>query len=144
MVGTVDDLPLFWSAQIIEHEETGCWLWIGANQGTDSYGSTYKGPAHKVVYEFLMGSIEPGLDLDHLCRIKPCVNPEHLELTTRSENVLRGKAPEVTKERHASVTHCPQRHEYTEDNTGYSNSGKYRVRYCRTCKREKNRLRRAK
>ena len=66
-----------------------CWLWTGSI-GEKGYG-IYRGKgAHVVVYEFYKGNVPKGLELDHLCRVTNCVNPEHLEAVTHKENCLRG------------------------------------------------------
>lgn len=69
--------------------EGDCWEWMGARNGT-GYGNIESRGAHRVIYEALVGPIPKGLDLDHLCRNPPCVNPDHLEPVTRSTNLLRG------------------------------------------------------
>ncbi len=66
----------------------GCWRWTrGTN--ADGYASFGPVPAHRAVYELLVGPIPPGHELDHLCRVRNCVNPHHLEPVTRSENRRR-------------------------------------------------------
>jgi transcriptional regulator with XRE-family HTH domain len=76
-----------------EVDANGCWIWLGRINGF-GYGEIKCGErrlkAHRVSYEHHVGPIPEGLDLDHLCRVRPCVNPEHLEPVTRSENVRRG------------------------------------------------------
>lgn len=112
----------------------GCWLWKGTLDRI-GYGNvvverhTYR--AHRVVYEALIGPIGDGLELDHLCRNKACVNPAHLEPVTHSENLRR---------HYATVTSCPHGHDYDEVNTYRDTSGKRR---CRSCMRERQRVRRA-
>ena len=111
----------------------GCWRWTGFvtpdGYGTirDSSGLTRK--AHRVAYEAWVGPIPDGLQLDHLCRVRDCCNPAHLEPVTSQENSLRG---ETAAARHASATHCPQGHEYTPENTYSSKRGE---RDCRDCRR---------
>lgn len=76
----------------------GCWLWHGAVSKCKGggYGLIYVGgkevvkSAHRVVYELERGAIPNGMDLDHLCRVRTCVNPAHLEPVTRKENLRRG------------------------------------------------------
>lgn len=71
----------------------GCWEWVGARVG-DGYGAFKRAgkrqSAHRVAYVLVKGTIPTGLDLDHRCRNRSCVNPEHLEPVTRGENVRRG------------------------------------------------------
>jgi hypothetical protein len=70
-----------------------CWLWTGAKTssgyGMVSHDSGVR-PVHRVVYELLVGSIPDGLVIDHLCSVRNCVNPAHLEPVTNAENVSRG------------------------------------------------------
>ena len=84
--------------------------------------------AHRVAYEWSLGEIPEGLDLDHLCRVRNCVNPSHLEPVTRQENLRRGIGNP-----HKHKTHCPRRHEYNEENTYYDS--KRNKRQCRVCRR---------
>lgn len=79
-----------------EIDENGCWIWKGyvAKHG---YGYQGRVPAHRAVYIEHRGVIPPGLDLDHLCRVRACVNPDHLEPVTRAENLRRGKNVRFTK-----------------------------------------------
>lgn len=72
--------------------DDGCWIWTGALNGS-RYGSIevdgrLRRP-HRLLYEFVVGVIPEGLELDHLCRVRHCVNPDHLEAVTRSENLRR-------------------------------------------------------
>lgn len=125
-------------------EPTGfCWYWIGGKtKGSSGYGSFYWGGkhtvAHRWAYEFLVGPIAEGLELDHLCRNHPCVNPDHLEPVTRAENVRRGRGPDVTRELRRQVTCCPQGHPYAGDNLYTDMKG---ARHCRLCRAEQARLR---
>jgi hypothetical protein len=117
----------FWPR--VEKTET-CWNWTGRKQGS-GYGAIELDRrsllAHRVAFELTVGPIPEGLTLDHLCMNKLCVNPAHLEPVTASENVKRWAR---------SVTHCPQGHEYTAENTRT-----YRGRRsCITCNRDRSRL----
>lgn len=75
----------------------GCWLWTAAVDPTTGYGKFHIGPdqrtcgAHRFAYELLVGPIPDGLVLDHLCRVRHCVNPQHLEPVTVGENLRRGR-----------------------------------------------------
>ena len=116
---------------------SACWIWVGTTAG-NGYGrvkipgtkSTVS--SHRLVFETLVGPIPPGLDLDHLCRVRACCNPAHLEPVTRAENLKRGVGSDVGKINRAK-THCPAGHPYDEENTWRSKKG----RHCRQCHREK-------
>jgi hypothetical protein len=80
-----------------------CWLWQGTVASTGygqirhsvaGYGRTLM--AHRFFWEQRNGPVPEGLDLDHLCRVRACCNPDHLEPVTRRENVLRGSRTKVT------------------------------------------------
>lgn len=111
-----------------------CWIWT-AGRNSDGYGhlkvSGHMVDAHRFTYELLVGSIPPGLELDHLCRVRLCVRPSHLEPVPHEVNVKRGKSGWNWREK----THCPQGHPYDASNT-YVHQG---ARHCRTCRRERNR-----
>lgn len=113
----------------------GCVEWT-AYVGTNGYGRFYvdgrNALAHRWSYEHHAGPIPAGLHLDHLCRNRSCVNPEHLEPVSQSENVRRGVGPLIAAERHRALTHCSEGHPYDEANT-YTDS---KSRNCRTCKRQ--------
>jgi hypothetical protein len=126
----------FWAK--VDKTET-CWLFT-VNIAPEGYGKfSFHGRtrnAHRVVYEALVGPIPDGLDLDHLCRVRHCVNPAHLEPVTRAENARRGAAGSL-------ITHCPKGHEYNETNTGvHRRHGRGDHRYCKQCNRERMRSRR--
>lgn len=128
------------AAKIDFNGDGGCWVWK-ASLNKAGYGQVrYLGQtrlAHRSVYRMVVGEIPDGLDLDHLCRNPPCVNPKHLEPVTRRENTLRGDGLPAIR---ARITHCPQGHLYDEVNTLNCRDGK---RYCRTCNRDKARARKA-
>ena len=86
----------FWSKVSIA--PTGCWLWAGAIQASNGYGRFGVGRAtdgvcfaHRWAYEFFLGPIPAGLEIDHLCRVRACVNPLHLQPVTHAENRARGR-----------------------------------------------------
>jgi hypothetical protein len=81
-----------------EVNEAGCWIWTGSryHNGYGRISSRAKHQsAHRTAYRIFRGPIKPGLQLDHLCRERGCVNPLHLEPVTNRENTLRGEAPSV-------------------------------------------------
>jgi len=81
---------------------SGCWVWTGSLQGGGYARIMTDGrmqPAHRVAYELKHGPIPDGLEMDHLCRVRCCVNPDHLEAVTTSVNQLRGNAPSVVAAR---------------------------------------------
>lgn len=115
--------------RITVSDETGCWLWTAGINGRGYGNITADGrtrSAHRVAYEEWIGPIPAGLDLDHLCRVRHCVNPDHLEPVTRRENLVRG-ATLVAEQ--VARTACPQGHLYDEENTRYEGS----MRHCRRC-----------
>lgn len=125
----------------------GCWEWIGARSDT-GYGNVMVSTrprkaalAHRAVYEWLVGPIPSGLQLDHLCRNRWCVRPDHLEPVTAAENARR--VPDRDS-RFSGATHCIHGHAFDEENTLYrpTPTGGGVGRTCRTCKLERQRVRR--
>jgi hypothetical protein len=109
-----------------------CWLWTGAldfaGYGRFNMSGGMKS-AHRLAYEWLVGPIPEGLQLDHLCRVTNCVRPSHLDPVTARENGRRGVKGVLT-------THCPIGHPYNEENTRITPRG---WRICRTCHRDRKR-----
>ena len=109
---------------------TGCWIWLRTHE---DYGYFIGKRAHRISYEHWKGKIPKGLVIDHLCRNRSCVNPQHLEAVTQKENINRGIRISG-KEHHSSrKTHCPKGHEYTKQNIYLTPKGS---RTCRICHRE--------
>lgn len=128
-------LPSRIETKFIPEPNTGCWLWF-AYRDRKGYGTVGVGTAvkyaHRVVYETLRGPIPEGLQLDHLCRVRCCVNPDHLEPVTNQENARRGD----NGKRQRARTHCPRGHAYDAANTAVNTRGDGRkFRVCRTCDR---------
>lgn len=103
----------------VTNPETGCWEWQ-TQIDREGYGRLSGKLAHRVVYEILAGPIPHGLTLDHLCYVRNCVNPAHLEPVTRTENLRRAKA---------RLTHCKRGHKFTPENTYVWRN----ARHCRSC-----------
>lgn len=95
-----------------EKSESGCWLWTRAKK-ENGYGVVWDGSrtryVHRVSYELFVGPIPDGLTIDHLCRVRSCLNPQHLEPVTAGENTLRGDSPAAVN---ARKTHCPRGHAF--------------------------------
>ena len=120
--------------------ESGCWIWVGASEQS-GYGSIgiYKSGisemvseyAHRVSYELYRGSIPEGLHIDHLCRVRCCVNPDHLRVVTNRENTLCGESYAAQYRRRST---CSRGHFYTPENTRLKGT----VRVCIACVKIRN------
>src|SRR5262245_20695777 len=112
---------------------SGCWEWLDVPHHSGYGHFFYNGKihlAHRMAFEYFKGAIAEGLQLDHLCRNRSCVNPNHLEPVTCRENLLRGTCPTA---QNARKTHCPKGHELVGHNLMIWR-GK---RKCRTCSNER-------
>lgn len=113
-----------------------CWLWTPPPDPS-GYGIINIGGvntrAHRWSYEQENGTIPEGMVIDHLCRVRSCVNPAHLELVTLEENILRGFGPTAVNARKAECIHG---HPLEGENLMINRSG---GRQCRTCAREQAR-----
>lgn len=125
----LDEVDLW--ARIIPTE--GCWHWIGYidHRSSSGYGRVFWDGklrfAHRVVYELLRSPIPDGLTIDHLCRNRSCVNPDHMEPVTNRENGLRGVGACA---QHARQTHCKRGHPLSGRNLYLRTNGQ---RGCRAC-----------
>lgn len=134
---TQDEKAEQFFSKFVADAQTGCWLWT-ANKSKSGYGQFRKTTginmrAHRYSYEFFRGKIPEGLVIDHLCMVKNCVNPCHLEVVTIKENTNR--AIKVNGHVNAMKTHCKQGHPYSPENTIPKMwQGVVQGRGCRTCR----------
>ena len=125
----------------VDEQANGCWRWTSTVK-TGGYPYFTFGwqafRAHRLSYLWAHPGITfedmDGLEIDHLCRNRLCVNPEHLELVTPRENTMRG---DTAARRNAEKTHCIHGHPFDEKNTGrqWNKRDKAMMRYCRECRR---------
>lgn len=122
-----------YAADSIALDDNDCLLWLGALD-RDGYGSITirnqpSNRAHRFIWYLHELTLIAGLHLDHLCRVRNCVAPWHLEQVSSQENTARGVA------RRIKATHCPLGHEYTPENTRYRQRPERHTpdRVCRAC-----------
>lgn len=138
MTGTVTDVLLSARARTnyTVDPTTDCWHWNGHVDRKTGYGYAWKNGvgghafAHRQFYMLHVGPVPEGLVLDHLCRNRGCVNPDHLEPVTQRVNTLRGIGPSAQL---AAQTHCKRGHELAGANLYLTPEG---WRQCRTCRNE--------
>lgn len=127
-------------ANVDINPESGCWLWTGATDAGGYGRFAVRGTsarAHRWSYEKFRGPIPDGLHIDHLCRVRNCVNPDHLEPVEPAENTRRGLGGRLSH----LVTECRKGHSMTPENTIRNRSNGRRQ--CRTCHNAAVRRRRA-
>lgn len=117
--------------------DSDCWRWT-AFKSYDGYGRASvngkQGNVHRFSYEVFKGEIPKDLEIDHLCKNRDCLNPDHLEAISHQENVKRGSI--------AQKTHCPKGHPYSGDNLIIENKKNgLKARRCRACRRPEEALR---
>jgi hypothetical protein len=134
--------PFFWK-YVMPEPNSGCWLWTG-RVAENGYGRFWWGDngsrlAHRYSYWLRHGAMpDEGLEIDHRCRVRCCVNPDHLRAVTKYVNIMCGVGFSAVN---AKKTHCANGHEFTLANT-YSRPGR-NERRCRACHREEERKRKA-
>jgi hypothetical protein len=118
---------------------SGCWL-FGPAIEKGWYGKIWDGEraanTHAIVWSWLRGPVPEGRELDHLCRNRPCCNPDHMEPVTHKENCMRGLLPIIGRLRRFTQTHCKRGHEFNSENTRFEK----KQRVCLICKRERDRM----
>lgn len=124
----------------ISISKSGCWLWTGClskGYGLFRHEKSVQSTAHRFSYKYFKGTIPKNLQIDHLCKVRSCVNPEHLEAVTAKENLDRARHwSTLNREKDA----CPKGHKYTSENTYITSTG---GRSCKRCNRERMRILRA-
>ncbi len=135
-----EELTKRFFAFVPDRPEDGCWEFTGGKT-QNGYGRFWDGQrsvlAHRFSYEHHVGPIPDGLQCDHLCRNRACVNPGHLEPVTNQENARRGVSGDQARERQLAKTHCHKGHPYSGDNLYVPPDGSRRE--CRQCKLESQR-----
>ena len=131
----------FWS-KVALPDPYGCMLWTGCKfrggHGMFKIDGKNVG-AHRVAYELSVGPIPEGLHIDHLCRVRHCVTPDHMEPVTPQENTRRGNLWMRRGSHERAKTHCPKGHPYDDENTNRRKGrGNTLRRDCRECHRARS------
>lgn len=135
----IADVPKRFERLYIPEPNSGCWIWIGgcdkAGYGRFTIGrpGTHRMVGAHIISYILAHGRRPESELDHLCKMRCCVNPEHLEPVTHIENLRRGDGWGGINFR---KTHCVNGHEFTPENTYVWRSDKVTMRQCRICGRQ--------
>ena len=131
-------LARFWRKVDIKSKDE-CWQWHGtitSGYGVFAITSKHSVRAHRVAYELLVGPIPDSMVSDHLCRNRSCCNPNHIDIVSNKENVLRGIGPTAINGQ--KVT-CKHGHPFSEENTRTFPQGNGLMRICKTCALERTR-----
>lgn len=128
----MEESTRFWAK--VDKRDDGCWEWqaslAGGGYGSFVVQNRRRVPAHRYAYEALRGQIPAGLQIDHLCRNRKCVNPAHMEPVTQQENIRRGESGKHW----AAKTQCPAGHAYEGHNILQTKNARGgAVRKCRMC-----------
>ncbi|MGI9492326.1 MAG: HNH endonuclease signature motif containing protein [Geminicoccaceae bacterium] len=119
---------------------SGCWLWIG-NCNQHGYGAIKVNgknhKAHRISYQIFKGEIARGLHIDHLCSVRCCVNPDHLESVTVSENRRRTIERGLARFANADKTHCKRGHPLSGHNLRVYPDGSRQCRICLEATRQR-------
>lgn len=139
MASTIEDMDVVFFQFVDKTSSSrGCWLWKGFIHPGGYVQFWFQGvpvKGHRYSYELFEGPIPDGHDVHHICGVKHCVNPSHLETLPKDiHRALHMKETEPWKWQ-SGKTHCPQGHEYTKENTYL----RYNKRYCLTCRNIRNR-----
>lgn len=134
MTGYIERDELYLINRVELDELTGCWLWV-KTLNINGYG-VYSDPrpkmhyvsAHRRSYELFIGDLDSNLTIDHLCSVRRCINPDHLEQVTARENLMRSSNHVSLK---AKQTECIRGHEL-------SWMGRQNRRFCRTCQKQRS------
>jgi hypothetical protein len=137
-------LPDRIQSKISPEPNSGCWLWDAsvnrAGYGTANYQRKRR-LAHRVVYELTNGPIPDGLQLDHLCRTRSCVNPAHLEPVTCKENLNRSALIGKCRTIHIHRETCVNGHDRTDPANVYMRPDNGRRGHCLRCAQDRERRR---
>jgi len=120
----------------IDIDANGCWLWkwrLSKKGYAHMSVAGKKRYAHRIAYECLIGAVPDSLELDHLCRVRRCCNPWHLEAVTHVENLARGA--------NAKRARCWRGHEYSDANTYVDSKGRRACRACNVIRSQKYKAR---
>ena len=139
-IKNVDEIKQRLDNKIYRDPNSGCWIWLGFLH--NGYARTsYKRhfphttAVYRIAYCLYRGEIPEAMEVDHLCRVRCCVNPWHMEIVTHAENTKRAIYPKETH-RNGRKTHCKRGHPFDEKNTMHDGT----KRQCRMCIYAKNKL----
>lgn len=141
--GAVETIAANPTLYICQNVKSGCWLWTRAADGK-GYGqfrvNGRQHRAHRIFYEMFVGRIPRGLQIDHLCRVTRCVNPDHLEAVLAQTNMRRSLSPAGEN---AKKTSCIHGHLLAGSNVQWTRSGRKCVECGRKASREYQKRKRA-